>query len=320
MATETTTIHRSSLLQSEDWWAVWLGLFIFALGAGKIWNMDLLGWVTAFGVWIDPAKSIAANSKNFAWLGGVGSVIATYLFTLIVTSIGAHFMGNKIKKFALGFTVIYWITILTNIFGNYAYLAATPNKRDVFHIGWSLSLGELGFVFALLAGLIISNFFPKVTAFLSDAAKPEWYIKTGIVILGMNIGIQTISAMNLASTVIIRGMCAVVEAYLIYWPIVYFIARKFFKFTPEWAAPMASGISICGVAAAIATGSAIRARQIIPTILASVIIVFVAVELLILPFAAAYFLPSEPMVAVPGLAWSSKVTAVPLLPVRLPIR
>lgn len=36
MATETTTIHRSSLLQSEDWWAVWLGLFIFALGAGKI--------------------------------------------------------------------------------------------------------------------------------------------------------------------------------------------------------------------------------------------------------------------------------------------
>ncbi len=297
MATETTTIHRSSLLQSEDWWAVWLGLFIFALGAGKIWGLDLLGWVTSFGVWIDPAKAIAANSKSFAWLGGAGSVIATYLFTLIVTSIGAYFMGNKIKKFALGFTVIYWITILTNIFGNYAYLAATPNKREVFHIGWSLSLGELGFVFALLAGLIIGNFFPKVTAFLSDAAKPEWYIKTGIVILGMNIGIQTISAMNLASTVIIRGMCAVVEAYLIYWPIVYFIARKFFKFTPEWAAPMASGISICGVAAAIATGSAIRARQIIPTILASVIIVFVAVELLILPFAAAYFLPSEPMVA-----------------------
>ena len=103
--------------------------------------------------------------------------------------------------------------------------------------------------------------------------------------------------MSLASTVIIRGMCAVVEAYLIYWPVVYFIARKFFHFTPEWAAPMASGISICGVAAAIATGSAIRARQIVPTILASVIIVFVAVELLVLPFAAAFFLSGEPMVA-----------------------
>ena len=44
MATETTTIHRSSLLQSEDWWAVWLGLFIFALGAGKIWNLGNGFW------------------------------------------------------------------------------------------------------------------------------------------------------------------------------------------------------------------------------------------------------------------------------------
>lgn len=290
-------VNRSGLLRSEDWWAVWLGLFIVVLGAGQIWHIDLLGWAAKFGVWIDPSKAVGPGSKGFAWLGSIGSLVATYVFTLVVTSIGAYFMGTKVKKFVAGYTVIYWITMAATVIGNYAYLAATPNKREAFNIGWSLSIGELGFVIALLAGLVIGNFFPKVTRFLSDAAKPEWYIKTGIVILGMNIGIQAISALGLAGTVIVRGMCAVVEAYLIYWPIVYFVARKFFKFTPEWAAPMASGISICGVAAAIATGSAIKAHQIIPTILASVIIVFVAVELLILPFAAAYFLPSEPMVA-----------------------
>ena len=60
---------------------------------------------------------------------------------------------------------------------------------------------------------------------------------------------------------------------------------------------MASGISICGVAAAIATGSAIRARAIIPTILSSVIIVFVAVELLVLPWAASTFFADDPLVA-----------------------
>lgn len=290
-------VNRSGLLRSEDWWAVWLGLFIVVLGAGQIWHIDLLGWAAKFGVWIDPSKAVGPGSKGFAWLGSIGSLVATYVFTLVVTSIGAYFMGTKVKKFVAGYTVIYWITMAATVIGNYTYLAATPNKREAFNIGWSLSIGELGFVIALLAGLVIGNFFPKVTRFLSDAAKPEWYIKTGIVILGMNIGIQAISALGLAGTVIVRGMCAVVEAYLIYWPIVYFVARKFFKFTPEWAAPMASGISICGVAAAIATGSAIKAHQIIPTILASVIIVFVAVELLILPFAAAYFLPSEPMVA-----------------------
>lgn len=313
-------VNRSGLLRSEDWWAVWLGLFIVVLGAGQIWHIDLLGWAAKFGVWIDPSKAVGPGSKGFAWLGSIGSLVATYVFTLVVTSIGAYFMGTKVKKFVAGYTVIYWITMAATVIGNYAYLAATPNKREAFNIGWSLSLGELGFVIALLAGLVIGNFFPKVTRFLSDAAKPEWYIKTGIVILGMNIGIQAISALGLAGTVIVRGMCAVVEAYLIYWPIVYFVARKFFKFTPEWAAPMASGISICGVAAAIATGSAIKARQIIPTILASVIIVFVAVELLILPFAAAYFLPSEPMVAGSWLGLVVKSDGVPSHPGQSQIR
>ena len=181
--------------------------------------------------------------------------------------------------------------------GNFAYLAATPNTLEKFGISWSLGLGELGFVIALVLGLVIGNFFPKAAAFLSTAAKPEWYIKTGIVILAMTIAIKTVGAMGLASTVIFRGMCAVVEAYLIYWPVVYIISRKVFKFTPEWAAPMASGISICGVAAAIATGSAIRARAIVPTVLSSVIIVFVAVELLILPWIATTFFADDPLVA-----------------------
>ena len=51
-----------------------------------------------------------------------------------------------------------------------------------------------------------------------------------------------------------RGLAAIIEAYLIYWAVVYFVARKWFGFSREWAAPLASGISICGVSAAIATG------------------------------------------------------------------
>lgn len=289
--------QQKSVLKSEDWWAVWLGLLVFILGLGPLWGIDLLGWVTKYNVWLDVTKSFAPNSNVYASVGGLGSAIITYLFLLIITTAGAAIMGSKPLKFALGFTAIYWITTAATIIGNFAYLAATPDKIGSFGIPWSLGLGELGFVFALIIGLIIGNFFPKVSNFLFEAARPEWYIKTGIVILGMAIGIKTVGALNLASTVIFRGICAVIEAYLIYWPVVYFIARRYFKFTPEWAAPLASGISICGVAAAIATGGAIRARAIIPTILASVIIVFVAVELLFLPFVAAHFLVNEPLVA-----------------------
>jgi uncharacterized membrane protein YadS len=94
-----------------------------------------------------------------------------------------------------------------------------------------------------------------------------------------------------------RGFAAIVEAYLIYWALVYFVARKFFKFSREWAAPLASGISICGVSAAIATGAAIRARPVVPIMVSSLVVIFAVVELLILPFAAQAFLSSQPMVA-----------------------
>src|SRR5206468_8627458 len=90
---------------------------------------------------------------------------------------------------------------------------------------------------------------------------------------------------------------AIIEAYLIYWAVVYFVARKWFGFNREWAAPLASGISICGVSAAIATGAAIRARPIIPVLVSSLVVIFAVVEVLVLPFLAQTFLWQEPLVA-----------------------
>jgi uncharacterized membrane protein YadS len=109
-----------------------------------------------------------------------------------------------------------------------------------------------------------------------------------------------------------RGLAAIIEAYLIYWALVYFIARKYFRFSREWAAPLASGISICGVSAAITTGAAIRARPIVPIMVSSLVVVFSVVELLVLPFAAQLFLWAEPLVAAAwmGLAVKTDGAAV----------
>src|SRR5258708_38221075 len=56
-------------------------------------------------------------------------------------------------------------------------------------------------------------------------------------------------------------------------------------------------MSIWGVAGAIATGGAIRARPVIPVLVSSLVVIFAVVEVLVLPFLAQTFLWQEPVVA-----------------------
>ena len=284
---------------SEDWLSVWIGLLFFLLSLGVLAGADLLGWVVTTSVWSDISKALAPVSKAYASVGGVGALIVTYVALLAVLTAGSVALNADVKRFAASFSVVFWISYLCWIVGSYANFAVTtPADMQKFGINWSLRLtNEGGFIVALIAGLIVGNLLPGLAEWIKEAVRPEWYIKTAIVILGGFLGITAAEKLSLATALMFRGLAAIIEAYLIYWAVVYFVARKWFKFSREWSAPLASGISICGVSAAIATGSAIRARPVVPIMVASLVVVFSVVELLILPFAAQMFLSHEPMVA-----------------------
>ena len=283
---------------NEDWLSLCLGLLVFVLSLTLLFGMDLLGWSITTSVWTSFGKALTPASKAYASLPAAISLIGTYVFMLVILLVGVKRLGADVKRFAGGFTVVFGLSYACWILGRWAYIAATPDKRAAFKIPWSLNLtNESGFIIALLVGLFIGNFLPGVAEKIKEAIRPELYIKTAIVILGGFLGIAALNQRQLATQMMFRGVCAIVEAYLIYWPLVYFISRKYFKFNREWAAPLASGISICGVSAAIATGGAIRARPVVPIMVSSLVVIFSVVELLILPFAAQHFLSGQPLVA-----------------------
>jgi uncharacterized membrane protein YadS len=284
---------------NEDWLAVVIGLFVFALALVSLTGTDVLGWAVSASVYTDVSKALGPVAKSYAWLGGGGALLATYAALLVVLSAGVATLGGSIRKFAIAFTAVFAIAYASWVIGSYAYIAAvTPADQQKFGIAWSLKLtNEGGFIVALLSGLIIANFFPRFAEWLKDAIRPELYIKIAIVILGATVAVTAAGRLNLASSLLLRGAAAIVEAYLIYWAVVYYIARKWFGFSREWSVPLASGISICGVAAAISTGGAIRARPAVPILVSSLVVVFAVVEVLILPFLAQTFLWQEPLVA-----------------------
>ena len=282
---------------NEDRVALLLGSVIFILALLKFSGIDMLGWAVKIGMWVgDPLDAWRPATKGL--LPGYGALFATYAILTGALACCVKLMGNDVVKFVKSFTIIFFIAMICYTLGANAYIAANPTQLKAQGIPWALGLStEAGLILALVMGIVISNFMPNLAESLKDACRPELFVKIAIVIMGAELGVKAADAAGFAGHIIFRGLCAIVEAYLLYWCVVYYVARRYFKFNREWAAPLASGISICGVSAAIATGAAIRSRPVVPIMVSSLVVVFTCIEMLILPFIAQHFLTGEPMVA-----------------------
>src|SRR5215475_669279 len=192
---------------SEDWLSVVIGLAIFVLALAVLVNVDLIGWVVTTTVWVNPGQALGTASKSYAPLGGAGALVATYVALLVVLSVAAVALKSDVKKFALAFTAVFWIAYASWVVGSYANFAAvTPGDLQKFGISWSLRLtNEGGFIFALIAGLVIANVFPRFAETIKDAIRPELYIKIAIVILGGFFAVTAAGKLNLASSLLLRG-------------------------------------------------------------------------------------------------------------------
>src|SRR3979409_2444849 len=198
---------------SEDWLSVWIGLLVFVLALGMLAGTDVLGWVVTTGVWTDLSKALNPVSKAYSALSGVGALIATYVALLVMMTAGAAALKADLKRFALGFTAVFWISYLSWIAGSYANFAVTtPADMQRFGISWSLRLtNEGGFILALVAGLVVGNFFPSFAAWMKEAVRPELYIKTAIVLLGGFLGIVAATQPVLARSALVprlSSLCA----------------------------------------------------------------------------------------------------------------
>ena len=154
---------------------------------------------------------------------------------LILASIGIAAMGAGVGKFIVGFPVVFIIAFIAQFLaGNYTIL-----YYGLEYVLWCLAIG-----------LIISNVF-GLPEWLRTAVKTEYFIKIGLVILGA--GIMFGEIITAGGYGIIQGLLVVA----VVWYFCYWLAKKL-QVDDEFAAMLASGVSICGVSAAIATAGAVK--------------------------------------------------------------
>lgn len=186
-------------------------------------------------------KDIGSHAGNLLPKVFTGSNIMAAVYIgigyLILSIIALMLIGEKAGRIVVGFPVVFIIAWLGQLIaGNYTI----HNTLGIEYVLWCLFLG-----------LFISNVIglPK---WLKPAVRTEFYIKSGLVILGSGI---------LFSEIIQAGFLGLVQAVLVVavvWYFTWWIAKKM-RVDDDFAAILSSAVSICGVSAAIATGGAIKA-------------------------------------------------------------
>lgn len=239
---------------TEDWWAVILGGFIiagiliFALAVpGFHFTAPVYQWTSAADL---TGKVLAAN--NLLLLAAIGAIF------LLLSGVSVYLSGGSMSRFIRGFALIYLLGV--------AALMIAGNKTIAYY-------GIEYVVFALVMGLLIGNL-TRVPLWLREAARSEFFIKTGLVILGISI---------LFTDIVQAGLPGLLQSVIVV-AVVWFFSMwlsRLLKVDDEFGVILASAVSICGVSAAIVAAGAIKGDKKKLSYVTSLVLL-VAIPMLIL--------------------------------------
>lgn len=231
----------SELYKKEDWLACWLGFIVIALACVAV----LTGWFdfsaakfSTWYTWEDGgtfAESMGAQLNGAFW----GKLLRTFLVLGILFTLGVKLMGQSVKEYIPAFIGLFIISIIVR------WISAefTLNR----YLEWAF--------WALLIGLIISNTV-GTPEWLKPAVKTEFYIKTGLVIMGFSVLFSNIAKFGLYGL----GIAWIVTPIVIIF--MWWLGTKIFKIDNKpLVITVAAATSVCGTSAAIATGAAAKAKK-----------------------------------------------------------
>ena len=250
----------SDLYTKEDWLAVWIGFVVIILGTLDV----LLGWdffsalkFKTYTLW-ETLTPEQLESGKYASLGSqltgafFGKLVLTGVLLALLFGIGAKLMGEKVGRFIPAFLVLYLIAIVVRLIS----AEYTLNR----YLEWAF--------WALFVGLLISNTI-RVPEWLKPAVKTEFYIKTGLVIMGFSVLFSNIAKFGLYGLGIAWIVTPIVIIFM--WQ----LGTRVLKIDNKpLVMTLSAATSVCGTSAAIATGAACKAKKEDLSLAVSISIIF----------------------------------------------
>lgn len=245
----------AELIRKEDWWAIWIGLGLIAVAVGLFAGGGSIKWLA-----VAPQKwSQLSDLSSQLRQQGV-RYVALFLLWAVLFGAGAAALGLKLSRYFAAFVVIYLATALIYVLGLWDRAAHYNLEPPLV---------------ALSVGLLISNT-TGVPRWLEPGLRVEFYIKTGIVLLGSSLPLTLLSW---------AGPVAMLQAAivsLVTFGVIYLSAIRL-GLDRRLAATLGTGGAVCGVSGAIAIGGAVGARKQEVSVAISLVVVWAIVMIFALP-------------------------------------
>ena len=230
----------SKLWKTEDWLAVWLGFIIISAGIISVLTGAFDFSAAKFSTWhlwenVAEKKSLFDQFTAPFWI----KLIRTFLVLGVLFTAGVKLQGGKIREYLPAFTALFVLAVAVRLIS----AEFTLNR----YLEWAF--------WALIVGLLISNTV-GVPAWLRPAIRTEFYIKTGLVVMGFSVLFSNIAKFGLYGL----GIAWVVTPIVIIF--MWWFGTKVLKIDNKpLVITVASATSVCGTSAAIATGAAAGAKK-----------------------------------------------------------
>jgi uncharacterized integral membrane protein (TIGR00698 family) len=261
--TAGTPVHANrspwgELFRKEDWWAIWIGLGLIAVALALFASGSSIKWIA-----VAPQKwSHLSDLTQQLKLHGV-QYAALFVLWAVAFGIGAAALGIKISKFLPAFLLVYVAA------GSIYFLGLWDQAA---HYNLEPPLVALGL------GLLVSNTL-GVPRWLDPGLRVEFYIKTGIVLLGAALPLTLIAW---------AGPVAIVQAAIVSLATfgVIYVAAVRLGLDKRLAATLGTGGAVCGVSGAIAVGGAVGAKKQDVSVAISLVVFWAIVMIFVLPLIA----------------------------------
>lgn len=243
----------SKLWKTEDWLAVWIGFIIIAAGAVAVVTGAFDFSAAKFSTWhlwedVAEKKSLLDQLTGAFWI----KMLRTFTVLGALFTAGVKLQGGKIREYLPAFAALFILAVAVRLIS----AEFTLNR----YLEWAF--------WALIMGLLISNTV-GVPNWLRPAIRTEFYIKTGLVVMGFSVLFSNIARFGLYGL----GIAWIVTPIVIIF--MWWFGTKVLKIDNKpLVITIASATSVCGTSAAIATGAAAGAKKSDLGIAISISIIF----------------------------------------------